>query len=158
MRNQKSSSDAKSLKSPKTNPAVESLLREARRLHRVAKSGSVSEAMPIIRRIEKAGVCFGQSISSLYNERHTLQRKHFLRLLAIEAGYQSWEAYKPILMAQKVGTSHTPDFDKKVLSTLNLWFSSEQEAQSYADQHGGEVLKYGEQAVVIPRNAHGEVQ
>ncbi|EGU61701.1 hypothetical protein VINI7043_21276 [Vibrio nigripulchritudo ATCC 27043] len=158
MRNQKSPSESNSLTSSKTNPAVESLLREARKLHRVAKSGSVSDAMPIIRRVEKSGVCFGQPVSSLYNQRQTLKRKHFLRMLSIEAGYNSWESYKPVLLAQQDGAAFTPDFDEKVLSTLNLWFSTEEEAQTYANQHGGEVLKYGNQAVVIPRNANGEVQ
>ncbi|MDP2571716.1 hypothetical protein Q8W40_05960 [Vibrio penaeicida] len=142
--------------SPKTNAQIESLLHEARMLHRAAKSGSVSRSLPALRRLHAAGVCYGVSVSGLYQQRETLQRKHFLRMLAIEAGYSSWEKYKPVLLAPPEHATKTRHFDEKCVSTLNLWFSSEQQAQEYAEQHGGDVLKYGHQAVVLPSPLEGE--
>ncbi len=133
----------------KTNSQIEALLREARKLHRAAKTGSISQALPALRRIQAAGVCHDKSVSNLFKERQTLQRKHFLRMLAIEAGYSSWEIYKPVLLTMSEQASVNSSHDGNAISTLNLWFSTEQQAQVYAKQNGGRVLNYGHQALAI---------
>lgn len=135
--------------SNQTNQQVEILLRQAKRLHRSAKTGSISHAMPVLRRIVAAGVCPNESLSSLFKQRETLQRKHLLRMLAVEAGYPSWEKYKPILLAMSEHEALPTPFNGDDITHLNLWFSNEQQAQAYANEHGGKVLKYGQQAVVI---------
>ncbi|PKF61580.1 hypothetical protein CW745_09645 [Psychromonas sp. psych-6C06] len=140
-------------KQRKTNDQIEALLREARILHRVAKAGTISQALPILRRLKAAGAGHNQSLSTLFNQRNTLQRKHFLRVLALEAGYPSWEKYKPALLTKAQQTSFDFAHNGNDIATLNLWFSSHQEAQEYAKLQGGRVLNYGQQAVVIADNS-----
>ncbi|MGC9492662.1 hypothetical protein, partial [Vibrio genomosp. F10] len=119
-------------KQQKTNHQIETLLREARVLHRAARTGSITQALPILRRIKASGACHDQSISSLFNQRNTLQRKHFLRVLALEAGYTSWEKYKPVLLTRPEQAFVNSVHNGNDIATLNLWFSSEQQAQAYA--------------------------
>ena len=134
---------------PNTKSAVESLLREARRLHRAAKMGSISSALPALRRLHAAGVCPGSSVSMLYKERQTLQRKHFLRTLAVEAGYSCWEKYRPLLQTLPEDSLSQLKPDGYTVSKLNLWFSSQLQATQYVEVNGGRVLCYGRQAIVI---------
>ena len=39
----------------------------------------------------------GLALSALYRDRATPQRKHFLRALAVEAGFPDWEIFRPQL-------------------------------------------------------------
>jgi hypothetical protein len=128
--------------------AVEIVLRQARKLHRAAKTGGISSAMPVMRRVHKAGVLPGHKLSSLYALRRQLQRKHFLRTLAIEAGFPDWERFRPELVqwpAQALAHLHVEEH----FAQLNLWFSTEALARAHAAAHGGQVLRWGTQAMVL---------
>ncbi|MCM5678970.1 hypothetical protein M8A51_05430 [Schlegelella sp. S2-27] len=123
--------------------------RQARELLREARDERLMVAMPAVRRVHAAGLFGTQPLSTLYRERQRLQLKHFLRALALEAGHPSWERYKPVLEtlpAQALG-----DYQVEALSVASLhpWFSNAEQAQAYADVHGGRVVRYRGQAVVI---------
>ncbi|MCB2034182.1 MAG: hypothetical protein KDF57_13060, partial [Ottowia sp.] len=50
------------------------VLREARRLHRAARSDQLSTALPVLRRLIAEGVLAGTSLPQLHRARHTVQR------------------------------------------------------------------------------------
>ena len=134
-------------------PSTKLLLREAKRLHRAATSDSLSQALPVLRRFLNAGATPISSLPSLFRQRHGLQRKHVLRLLAMEAGYSSWEAYRPAL--SQLTTRHLEHLavQETGFAHLNLWFASEIDALAFASEHGGRVVRVGQQAVVLPCEA-----
>ncbi len=78
-----------------------------------------------------------------------VQRKHVLRMLATEAGFPNWEAYRQAL--ECMAPEQLPHFDviRMASGYPNLWFSSHAEALSHAQEHGGRVMKVGHQAVLL---------
>jgi hypothetical protein len=126
------------------------VLREAKRLHRAATSGSLSAALPVLRRILAAGAVPTTTLPNLFGRRDTVQRKHVLRTLAYEAGHMNWEEYRPTLAHADGRQLEQFSVLEKGYANLNLWFSSESEAQRFATQHGGRAVRVGMQAVVLP--------
>ncbi len=141
------SSSSPSLDGPALS-AVEIVLRQARRLHRAATSERLANAMPALRRLQAAGVFPGEDLMSLYRRRQALQRKHFLRLLALEAGFPDWERFRPTLAQMPPEAFDHFKFGNELAGSLNAWFSNEAQAQAYAQRHGGRVIRVGHQAVV----------
>ncbi len=142
------SSPAGTPTSPHTISAVEQTLRMARTLHRASKDATLLVAMPAVRRAHGAGVFAELTLSALYRQRHLLQRKHFLRTLAVEAGFANWESYLPTLRAQP------PQALEHYRTGLeygypNAWFSTHAQAVAFAEEHGGKVVRYGQQAMVV---------
>jgi len=138
------------MNTPKTISKLNSFLRTAKILHRITKNGSISQVMPVIRRLYAADVLYGKALSQLFKERLTLQRKHFLRLLAIESGFKSWEELKPALeTGQQVHVAEPFTNTVNDTSVMKIWCSSELEAKNYVAVNGGEVVQYGDQAMVL---------
>lgn len=130
--------------------AVNHVLRIAKQLHRAATSESLAQALPVLRRLLDSGTLNGLSLPELHRRRQSIQRKHILRMLAIEAGHPSWEIYKPVLANKATDELDHFDIIRRQAGYPNLWFSSLAEAQQYATQHGGRALPVRHQAVVIP--------
>lgn len=131
------------------SPSVALVLREARRLQRAAQSDSLSTSLPVLRRLLAAGLARSVSLPFAYRMRADLQRKHFLRLLALEAGFASWDAYRPVL-------EQAPPSDLEPLLLLSKgwalahhWFASTSEAQAQVDRMGGRVVRIGSHAVAL---------
>jgi hypothetical protein len=138
------------------NPTIELVLREARRLHHAARSASLCACLPVLRRVLAAEVVPSQALTALFRNRAAIQRKHLLRMLAVEADHRSWQAYRSAL-----ADAHPSDLEHLAVAAhgyanLNLWFTSEAAAQKYASQHGGRSVRMGRQAVVLPRSSVGE--
>ena len=125
------------------------MLREARRLHRVAQSDSLFTSLPVLRRLLAAAVGPTGNLPELFRNRAMLRRKHLLRTLALEAGYSSWEMFRPSL--NHIHPSELEHFAvvEKGWANLNLWFSTEFDAQTYASEHGGRAMRVGSQGVVV---------
>ena len=136
--------------SRKTPDAAKSVLALAKKLHRAAQSDGLSESLPVLRRLLNAGVLSGLALPQLHARRLQVQRKHVLRMLAIEAGSSSWEGYRRLLDAMTPAELIHFDMVRGVSGYPNLWFSSTREAEAYALQQGGRVLPVGSQAVVLP--------
>lgn len=134
--------------SPNTISAVEQALRLARILHRASKDATLLVAMPAVRRAHAAGAFAELPLSTLYRQRHLLQRKHFLRTLAVEAGFANWESYLPALRAQP---AQAPEHYNSGLEFgyPNAWFSTHAQAVAFAEEHGARVVRYGQQAMVV---------
>lgn len=133
--------------SPAAAPAV---LREARRLHRAATSDSPAAALPVLRRLLATQVMPAASLPELFRQRARVQRKHVLRMLAIEAGHASWEDFAQALPALDAAPLLQAFDSQRGSATLKLWFPDEAQATAYAAEHGGQVVRVGQQAVVVP--------
>lgn len=141
--------------SPPNNGATGSdasvaVLREARRLHRVVLTDALSRSLPVLRRVLLSNTLHGMSLPELYRNRNIVQRKHILRTLAIEAGFQSWETYRATLGTMKIGQLEHFDMIQHRIGYLNFWFSTLDEAKEYALLNGGSPMRVGQQAVVVP--------
>lgn len=142
-----------SVANPSRDPlpaATQVVLREAKRLHRAATSDSLCVALPVLRRILAARACQETTLPDLFRRRHTVQRKHVLRTLAVEAGHRSWEGYRPALALLDAQELEPFAFLERGCAKLNLWFSSEPEALKFTAQHGGRAVRVGRQAIVLP--------
>lgn len=130
--------------------AAQAVLTLAKKLHRAAASESLSLSMPVLRRILATHTLRDLSLPQLRRQRAMVQRKHVLRMLATEAGFSSWEAYRHAL--QNMTIENLPHFDmlRNEVGYPNLWFSSSSQAQQHALQHGGRVMAVGAQAVLVP--------
>lgn len=133
---------------PETN-SIPSVLREAKALQRCVQSDSLADALPVLRRLLAQQVLQGLSLPELYRSRQLVQRKHILRLLALEAGYHSWEQYRPVLATLPLDELSHFDVIRRQVGYPNLWFASWTEAQQYVATQGGRCLRVGQQAVVI---------
>ncbi|MBI1195371.1 MAG: hypothetical protein GC138_05970 [Gammaproteobacteria bacterium] len=129
--------------------AVVFLLREAKKLHKAARSDSLAQALPVLRRLISSNTFRGLSLPDLHRRRAIVQRKHILCMLALEAGYDCWAEYRTAISG--LSTDEVVHFDivRKDMGYPNLWFSSSAEADAYSAEHGGRVVSVGRQAVVI---------
>ena len=68
--------------------------------------------------------------------------------MAVEAGFANWEAYLPTLRSQPPQTMEhfTTGLE---FGYPNAWFSTHAQAIAFAQQHGGKVVRYGQQAIVV---------
>src|SRR5262249_40898458 len=108
-----------------------------------------------LRRLIRADLFPTLSLPELHRQRGSIRRKHLLRLLAIEAGYRSWEEFLPILeSAPATDLPFTKD-SRIDPAQLNLWFSSLDSAVRFTREHGGEAVSLGPQAVVLPTTQPG---
>lgn len=133
-----------------TSLSTQLVLREAKRLHRAATADSRWISLPVLRRLLAAGAVPAVTLPNLYRARDTVQRKHVLRALAVEAGYGNWEEYSgalPLLDAQQISRAI---FLQRDTPGLKLWFTSEAGAAQFAATHGGHPVRVGRQAVVVP--------
>ncbi len=135
-------------------PAVEAtaialVLREAKRLHRLAQSDSLSSSLPALRRLLGTQVLRNMSLPQAFRLRSTVQRKHLLRLLAIEAGYASWEEYRPALVDVLPSALDHFIVLRDGWAFAHSWFASEQQAQTQVASAGGRVVRIGHHAVAL---------
>ncbi|MGR8936145.1 MAG: hypothetical protein ACU837_17485 [Gammaproteobacteria bacterium] len=132
-----------------TADGIKLLLREAKKLHRAATSDSLVQALPVLRRLITSDTLKGVSLPELHRRRHIVQRKHILRMLAVEAGYTRWEEYRRAMANASVAEVGHFDIVHRKAGYPNIWFSSLAEAQAFAAKYGGYPLRVGKQAVVF---------
>lgn len=132
--------------SPRSSAAL--VLREAKRLHRAARSESLSQSLPVLRRLIGCRVLAGLSLPALHRTRTVVQRKHVLRMLAVEAGHANWESYAEALRALPLERLVHFDILRQGAGHLNLWFPSVEAAREHAGPQGA-VIAVGRQAVIL---------
>jgi len=131
-----------------TNSAF--LRRYARRLLRDVRSPEASKAMPVLRRIAAAKLAPEMRLSDLFACRTTLQLKHVLHMLARELNFPAWEicmrqvdcAASSVLDRYRLELGMFGDHEKN-------WFADYGTALTWQREHGGYLIRYGEQAVAI---------
>lgn len=137
------------VKSEDNEKIVALVLREAKKLHRAAVSDSLAESLPVLRRLLSAKAIPEMPLPELRQRRDFLQRKHVLRLLALEAGCSSWEEYRAVLSTGSPEQFDQFDILKRAAGYPNVWFSSLKEAELHVSEHGGRAVRFGQQAVVF---------
>jgi hypothetical protein len=131
-----------------TQTAADVVLRIARSLHRAAYSDSLSVSLPILRRLLTTLTLTAVSLPELQRHRDVIQRKHILRMLAVEAGFTAWEDYRHALNRMSVDELTHYEYVKGSLGYPNLWFSTYEEAQTCAKEQSSRAVRAGTQALV----------
>lgn len=127
------------------------LRRYARSMLRSAHSDQPSRALPIVRRVFSAGAMISSRVTELYHARATLQLKHMLRTLAAELGYATWDACKRDIDRRPAEVLDRFRLDLGVFNDHeHIWFADQPSAAAWQREHGGRLLAYGKQAVVMP--------
>ncbi|MDD1780401.1 hypothetical protein LRP49_04220 [Enterovibrio sp. ZSDZ35] len=132
------------------NPDIQLWLREAKFLQKAAQSDSLSQSLPVLRRLLESKVLTNITLPELKRQSAMIQRKHLLHMLAAENGERCWADLKKIVSAAPQGTILPYSIEQLDAGYLVHWFSSISEAQGYTEQHGGKVVKVGSQAAVLP--------
>lgn len=121
----------------KAAPILDFLKNEARLLHKQAKAG----LRTAVQRLNKhsPAVALGEDI----------QRKHCLATVARETGFSNWKA-----VVDCFGEDVGDDFAKFLHPARchifwNIWLASYEEAKSVRAEHGGFLLTYGNQFIVV---------
>jgi hypothetical protein len=129
--------------------AAEIVLRIARNLHRAVNASALAISLPVLRRLLTTKTLTEISLPELHRCRDIVQRKHVLRMLAVEAGFNCWEDYRHAL--DDMNADQVSHFDQLARSAgyPNLWFSTYEEAQDYAWENNGRAMRIGSQAVVL---------
>lgn len=126
------------------------LRRVARLMLRAARSEHPSKALPVVRRVHAARALPAGRVTELYHARETLQLKHMFRTLATELGYESWDACKRDIDRQPPEMLDRFRLDLGAFGDYeHIWFSDLPSAQTWQREHGGRVVTYGSQAVVM---------
>lgn len=129
---------------------AEFLRRYARRLLRDARSAQPSKILPVMRRVYAAGVFPQTRLPELYHARASLLLKHILYTLATELGYANWADCKRDVNGRPASILDRFRLDLGEFGGLHqVWFRNETSAQQWRQQHGGHVVVYGGQAVVM---------
>jgi hypothetical protein len=110
--------------------------------------------LPVLRRLLATRSTRDERLADLNASRTELQLKHLLAMLAIELGYSNWDACKLDIDKEppsridryRLDAGAFNDFEKN-------WFASEAEALGWQKQHGGYIVRYGDQAVAILKPA-----
>ncbi|QIL82389.1 hypothetical protein G7047_22495 [Diaphorobacter sp. HDW4A] len=131
------------------NRALASLLRAAKKLHRQATSDSLAMSLPVLRRILQSQTLRGVSLPQLHRRRDIVQRKHVLRMLAVEAGHPGWDDYRRAVASMNAEELAQLDVLASRAGYPNHWFSTFEEAERHAKEHGGRAVRVGAQGVVL---------
>ena len=134
----------------RTPERVSALLRAAKLLHRNAVASSRAQSLPVLRRLISTQVLEGLSLPQLYEQQAMVQRKHVLQMLAREAGFADWAAYREALSGSAADIHMPLEAVALHAGYPNHWFSTLEQARTHAAQRGGQVVQVGSQAVVLP--------
>lgn len=130
------------------NPDLQLWLREAKILQQSAQSASLAQSLPVLRRLLKARVLTNITLPQLKGNTALIQRKHLLNLLANENGASCWAEFKQQISRAPQGSILPYSLELRDAGYPVLWFATVKEAQGYIKQHGGKLVKVGDQAVV----------
>lgn len=118
-------------------PILDYLKNEARLLHKQANTGARSA----IQRLNKhsPAVALGEDI----------QRKHCLATVAREIGFSNWKAVADCFEADAGGDFAKFLHPKRCHIFWNIWLASYDEAKKVRAEHGGFLLTYSNQFIVV---------
>ena len=118
-------------------PILDFLKNEARLLHKHAKAGSHAA----IGRLKKnsPAVALGEDI----------QRKHCLATIAREIGFPGWKAVVECFVANEGADFAGFLHPSRCHVFWNIWLASYKEATNVRADHGGFLLTYGNQFIVV---------
>jgi hypothetical protein len=129
---------------PDTSPAVETLKHYARILHQRVQRGD-PQAVQCVRAIRELARKDPAQLAG------AVQRKHCLTASALQLGFQSWMHAVEALegRSEDFGTILYPH---TCYGHYNIWSASYDEAREIRAQHGGYLLAYKRQFLIVDRN------
>jgi len=118
-------------------PILDHLKNEARLLHKQAKD----DLRPAVQRINKhsPAVALGEAI----------RRKHCLATIAREIGFSGWKAVVDCFEARDGADFAGFLHPKRCHIFWNIWLANYDEAKKIRAEHGGFLLTYGKQFIVV---------
>jgi hypothetical protein len=127
-----------------STPAVESLKHYARILHRRVRQGD-TQAVRTLRSLREL------SDTHTAELRDVVQRKHCLTVTALQCGFQSWQHALTVLegRADDYGTMLYPS---TCHGHYNIWSAQYAEARTIRAEHGGYLLAYRRQFLIVDRH------
>lgn len=81
-----------------------------------------------------------------------MQRKHALATIAREIGFPNWKSVVACFEGRKGATFEAFLHPKRCHVYWNIWLASYEEAKSVRKEHGGYLLCYGKQYIVVDAN------
>ncbi|MBT0963681.1 hypothetical protein [Denitromonas iodatirespirans] len=130
-------------------PLAHRARREAKRLCKAARSDTLTDALPALRRLHAAKLFGDLSLSTLHRQRAQVRLKHCLTTVARESGFDDWPA---VLTSRNTALPEAAvhwGLRAADLPYPNRWFSSHAEARAWQAANGGQLVPYGTQAVVL---------
>jgi len=118
-------------------PILDHLKNEARLLHKQAKAGSRSALQRLTK--NSPAVALGEDI----------QRKHCLATIARKIGFPSWKAVVDCFEKRAEASFSGFLHPKRCHIFWNIWLASYEEAAKVRAEHGGFLLTYGNQFIVV---------
>lgn len=128
--------------------ATNLVLAHARHLHRAVRSQALSSSLPVLRRLQRAGVNPELSLPAFWAARGMLQRKHILRMLAREMGFTDWEACRPHVDRCAPDAVDHLKLGHEWTGRFSHWYANEAQARAHQREHGGRLLRWGDHTVV----------
>jgi hypothetical protein len=126
-----------------THP-VEILRQRARVLQRQAERGDEGA----LTRISKHPDFKGKPVNGVRTE---MRRRHCLAVLANEYGFDGWGHLKRIVEGAVDGDFGTGLYSRDCFSHWNIWSASYDEAKAIREEHGGFLLPYEKQFLIVDR-------
>jgi hypothetical protein len=131
-------------------PAVTCLKHYARILHRRARRGE-PEALKRLRVLRELRDAEPAQIA------RTIQRRHCLTASAVNVGFRSWEHALSVLDENDDGDGGTKDFGTLLypdscFGHWNIWSADYEEARGIRETHGGYLLAYRRQFLIVDRH------
>lgn len=129
----------------------------------MSRTSSGSEALPIINFLkEEARLLQKRAVAREPNALRRLQagspavalgagmqRKHALATIAREVGFPNWKSVVACFEGREDATFEAFLHPKRCHVYWNIWLASYEEAQSVREEHGGYLLCYGKQFIVV---------
>jgi hypothetical protein len=78
-----------------------------------------------------------------------LKRRHCLSVVAIEAGFEGWSQAAQIFGGRNPGSFGTALYPKGCWAHSNIWSASYEEAKQIREEHGGFLLAYKNQFLIV---------
>jgi hypothetical protein len=125
---------------------IDDLKARARILQRQAQAGEVG-ALARLRRLPEL-----KSLDDV-QLRETVQRRHCLAAVAREQGFRDWSHARSVLTAEgAVSDFGTLLYPARCSAHWNIWSADYDEARAIRDDHGGYLLAYRHQFLIVDRH------
>jgi hypothetical protein len=128
-----------------TNDVISEIKAHARVLHRRAQAGDAS-ALERLRVLPELAHHSHEQISA------DLQRRHCLTAVARQLGWKSWLHAKDVLLDREQRDYGTLLYPRSCHGHYNIWSADYDEAKGIRAAHGGYLLAYRHQFLVVDRD------
>lgn len=124
---------------------LDQLRNQARVLQRKAQAGDEASC----KRLQQLPELAALDVATLAT---TVQRRHALALVAREQGFTAWGQLTAVLAGQSEGDFGTALYGPECYGHWNIWSASYEEARGIREEHGGYLLPYKRQFLIVERS------